>query len=401
MATLGAHPRLAAMMLAAESPGEAARAADIAALLEERDPMRGHDPAAHIETRLIAMEYGDPSADRAALSRIKRAAGQYRRRMRVANDMRADGDSGRLLAAAFPDRIAQRRGEPGSFRLSGGGGARLPKTDALANSGLLVVASLEMKASARIALAAPLDPDNLPPALEARVTEQIERGFDPVTGTVLARRRRRLGMLILSDRTVPADPTDVAAALADAVAADGLRPLPWTDAARQLQTRVGLIGGVEPHADWPDLSDEALIAGVQTWLTPHLFGMSRLTDLQRLDLHAVLRGMLAWAQADRLDRDLPTHIALPGGWAAVDYAEAVPMASARAQAFYGLKATPKLAGGKIPLRLALLSPAMRPIAVTADLAGFWKGAWADARRDMRGRYPKHRWPEDGGNPGES
>ncbi|MEI7712104.1 MAG: ATP-dependent helicase HrpB, partial [Rhodospirillales bacterium] len=405
MATLGAHPRLAAMMLAAESPGEAARAADIAALLEERDPIRGpmgsHTPAAHIETRLIAMEYGDPSADRAALSRIRRAAGQYRRRMRVANDIRADGDSGRLLAAAFPDRIAQRRGEPGSFRLSGGGGARLPKTDALANSSLLVVASLEMKASARIALAAPLDPDNLPPTLEARVTGQIERGFDPATGTVLARRRRRLGMLILSDRTVPADPTDIAAALADAVAADGLRPLPWTDVARQLQIRVGLIGRVEPNADWPDLSDETLIAGVQTWLTPHLFGMSRLTDLQRLDLHAVLRGMLAWAQADRLDRDLPTHIALPGGRAAVDYAETVPMASARAQAFYGLSATPKLAGGKIPLRLALLSPAMRPIAVTADLAGFWKGAWADARRDMRGRYPKHRWPEDGGNPGAS
>jgi ATP-dependent helicase HrpB len=401
MATLGAHPRLAAMMLAAETPGEAARAADIAALLEERDPMRGHDPAAHIETRLIAMEYGDSSADRAALSRIKRAAGQYRRRMRVANDVRADGDPGRLLAAAFPDRIAQRRGEPGSFRLSGGGGARLPKTDGLANSGLLVVASLEMKASARIALAAPLDPDNLPPALEARVTEQIERGFDPVTGTVLARRRRRLGMLILSDRTVPADPSDVAAALADAVAADGLRPLPWTDAARQFQTRVGLIGGVEPNADWPDLTDEALIAAVRTWLTPHLFGMSRLTDLARLDLLTVLRGMLAWVQTDRLDRELPTHIALPGGRAAVDYAEAVPMASARAQAFYGLKATPKLAGGKIPLRLALLSPAMRPIAVTADLAGFWKGAWADARRDMRGRYPKHRWPEDGGNPGDS
>ncbi len=401
MAAIGAHPRLAAMMLAAESDGEAARAADIAALLEERDPMRGQDNAADIMTRLSAIEDGDPNADRAALSRIRRAAGQYRRRMRVPADTRGDGDPGRLLAAAFPDRIAQRRGEAGSFRLSGGGGARLPKTDGLANAALLAVASLEMKASARIVLAARLDPDNLPPALEARVTEQTERGFDPVSGTVLSRRRRRLGALILSDRTVAADPSEVAAALADVVAADGLRALPWTDAARQFQTRVGLIRGVEPSGDWPDLGDEALIATVQDWLTPHLQGMTRLTDLERVDLLSVLRGTMAWALTDRIERELPTHLTLPGGRAPVDYAEAVPLASARAQAFYGMKSTPKLAGGKIPLRLALLSPAMRPIAVTADLAGFWKGAWADARRDMRGRYPKHRWPEDGGNPGDT
>ena len=402
MAMIGAHPRLTAMMLAAETQGEAARAADIAALLEERDPMRGPrgagDDAADIMTRLSAIEDGDPNADRAALSRIRRAAGQYRRRMRVPADARGEGDPGRLLAAAFPDRIAQRRGEPGSFRLSGGGGARLPKTDGLANAGLLAVASLEMKASARIVLAARLDPDALPPALEARVTEQIERGFDPVSGTVLARRRRRLGALILSDRTVAADPSDVAGALADAVAADSLRPLPWTDAARQFQTRVGLMRGVEPNADWPNLADEALAITVQDWLTPHLLGMARLTDLERLDLLSILRSTLPWALTDRLDRELPSHLSLPGGRAQVDYAAAVPLASARAQAFYGLKTTPKLAGGKIPLRLALLSPAMRPIAVTADLAGFWKGAWADARRDMRGRYPKHRWPEDGGNP---
>jgi ATP-dependent helicase HrpB len=140
---------------------------------------------------------------------------------------------------------------------------------------------------------------------------------------------------------------------------------------------------------------------VRDWLAPHLNGMARLTDLQRVDLLAVLRGLLPWALASRLDQNLPTHLALPGGRAAVDYTEPVPLASARAQAFYGMATTPRLAGGRIPLRLALLSPAGRPIAVTADLAGFWKGAWADARRDMRGRYPKHRWPEDGGNPTEN
>jgi ATP-dependent helicase HrpB len=306
-----------------------------------------------------------------------------------------------LLAAAFPDRIAQRRGEPGSFRLSGGGSARMPVTDPLASEALLVAASLELKASSRIALAAPLDPDALPPSLAARVTEQVESGFDPVSGSVLSRRRRRLGTLILSDRTEAAAPADIAAALANAVASQELRPLPWTDATRQLQARVALMRGLEPDAGWPDLGDKALKAAVQDWLVPHLAGISRLPDVDKLDLHAILRGMMPWELAARLDRALPTHLALPGGRAAIDYGEAPPLASARAQAFYGLATTPQLAGGRIPLRLALLSPAGRPIAVTADLGGFWKGAWADARRDMRGRYPKHRWPENGAEPTEN
>ncbi len=394
MAMLGAHPRLAAMMLAAETAGEAACAADLAALLEERDPLRSPDAPADVALRLAAIADGDPAADRGALSRIRRVAGQYRRRLRLPADAHADGDPGKLLAAAFPDRIAQRRGEPGSFRLAGGGGARLPRADPLANAKLLAVASLEMKAAARIRLAAPLDPDNLPASLAARVTEQVESGFDPVSGAVLARRRRRLGALILADRTEPASPTDIAASLAGAVAADRLRPLPWTDAVRQLQARVGRMRGIEPAEAWPDLSDDALVASVQAWLAPQLAGLSRLADLSRLDLTAILRGMLPWDLARRLDTDLPMHLALPGGGAAIDYTQPVPVASAKAQAFYGLASTPQLAGGRIPLQLALLSPAGRPIAITADLAGFWRGAWADARRDMRGRYPRHAWPDD-------
>jgi ATP-dependent helicase HrpB len=406
MALLGAHPRLAAMLIAAETPAQAALAADLAALLEERDPLRSPDAPADIGLRIQAIAVGDAAADRGALSRIRRAATQYRRRLRLPADAqpggdagkllaatRLDGDAGKLLAAAFPDRIAQRRGEPGSFRLSGGGGARLPRTDPLANAGLLVVAALEMKASARIRLAAVLDPDALPPVLAARVTETVESGFDPVSGTVLSRRRRRLGALVLSDRTEPADPAAVAEALARAVAADALRALPWSDAARQFQARVGLMRGIEPDAGWLDLSDAGLGETVQDWLAPQLAGMTRTADLARLDLAAALRGMLPWALAARLDRDLPRELGLPGGRASVDYLAPVPMASARAQAFYGLAETPRLAGGRVPLRLALLSPAGRPVAVTGDLGGFWRGAWADVRRDMRGRYPKHDWPE--------
>ena len=400
MARIGGHPRLAAMMQAAGTAEQGALAAVLAALLEERDPLRNQD-AADIATRLAAIAHGNPNADRAALHRIRQTADQYRRRMRIPNNTEAAGVPGPLLAAAFPDRIAQRRGEPGSFRLSGGGSARLPLTDPLSKATLLVAASLELKTASRIRLAASLDPDALPPSLAARVTEQVEAGFDPVGGVVLARRRRRLGALILSDRTEPGDPANLAEVLANAVAAQDLRPLPWTDAARQLQARVALIRGIEPDGGWPDLADAALRASIKDWLPPHLAGITRLADLQKLDLFAILRARMSWEFASRLDHELPSHLDLPTGRAGIDYTETPPLASAKAQAFYGLAATPRMAGGRIPLRLALLSPAGRPIAVTADVGAFWKGAWADARRDMRGRYPKHRWPEDGAHPSEN
>jgi ATP-dependent helicase HrpB len=392
MARLGAHPRLAAMMLAARSPGEAAMAAELAAILEERDPLRAPDAPADIGLRLAALA-GHEAADRGAVSRINRAASQYKRRLRVREA--PEGDPARLIAAGFPDRIAQRRGEPGSFRMAGGGGARLAVSDPLARATLLAVASLEVKTGARIKLAAVLDVANLPDAVAARVTEAVESGLDPATGSVLARRRRRLGALVLEDRTEVADPAETAAALA---AAATLAQLPWTDGARQFQARVALMRGLEPEGGWPDLSDAAL-AAERGWLVAPLVGFSRLADLARLDVAEALRGVLAgredgWARLQRLDRELPTHLPLPRGRAAVDYTQPVPLAEARAQHFYGLRETPKLAGGRVGLRLALLSPAGRPVAITGDLAAFWRGAWADARKDMRGRYPRHDWPED-------
>ena len=387
MARLGAHPRLAALMLAAQSPAEAALAADLAALLEERDPLRGTHADIHL--RLAALHGHPGDADRGTIGRIRHGAQQYR--ARLGTRAAAEGDAGALLAAAFPDRIAQSRGEAGSFRLSGGGGAKLPPADPLARAKLLVAAGLEQKASARITLAAALDPDALPASIADRSTEQVESGFDEATGAVFSRRRRRYGALILSDRVEPADPAEIAATLARVLTRQPER-LPWSAAARQLQARAALLRGVE--TDFPDLSDEALAADEGAWLAPSVHGMSRLADAEKLDLLAALRGLLGWSEATRLDHELPTHVALPGGRAAVDYTGPVPVAAARAQMFYGLKQMSKLAGGKIPLQVALLSPAGRPIAITSDLEGFWRGAWADVRRDMRGRYPKHAWPED-------
>ena len=398
MARLGTHPRLARMLVAAADEGERALAADLAALLEERDPIRGRDAPSDVHLRLDLLHGADRAdADRATIHRIRRAAALHRRRLRVHGTVRPDGDAGALLAAGFPDRIAAKRGTmDGAFRLASGQGARLPATDPLAKSALLAVADLELQGTeARIRMAAPLDRA----VLEARFPERLRReegaAFDPRAGAVLARRRLMFGPLVLEEAPLAhADRAAVAVALADAAAERSLRDLNWTAAARQAQARILWMRKAEGEA-WPDLSDAALAATVRDWLAPHLHGRSRLSDLAALDVAALLLDHLPWDRRRALDAALPARIALPAGRsAAVDYARDVPTLEARAQHLYGLAAMPPLAGGRVPLQVALLSPAGRPVAVTGDLAGFWKGAWAEVRKEMRGRYPKHAWPED-------
>ncbi len=387
MARLRAAPRLAAMMRAAETPSARALAADIAALLEERDPL-GRDASVALELRLDALA-GRAAGDRAGLARIRQAAKLYRKRLGVGADMPAAGETGALLAAGFPDRIGQARGAAGSYRLSGGGSGQLSPADPLSRARLLVAASLEARGG-KIRLAAPLDADALPPALRARAKVTRETGFDPASGGVLVRERVRLGALILADRNAQAAPDEIQAALAQALATR-LDQLDWSGAAENFCARVALMRGLEP--DYPDLSRPALAATVQEWLAPYLAGMSNIREAKSVDVLALLRAWLGHERAARLDRELPVDLTLKRGTARIDYAGPVPVAAARAQVFYGTDRTPQLAGGRIALQLALLSPAGRPIAITADLAGFWRGGWADARRDMRGRYPKHDWPE--------
>ena len=399
MSRLGTHPRLAAMMLSAGNASEAALAADLAALLEERDPLGGRDRApvsADVGLRLAAIGGGDAAgADRGAIGRIRDAADGFRRRLRVERGTNAAGDAAALLAAAFPDRIAQGRGEAGSYRLSGGGSASLPATDPLAREGLLVAAGLHLGKSARITLAARLDPAALPDGLLARTTETVERGVDPRTGAVFNRSRRRLGTLVLVDRLLPASAEDVAGHLAAEAAGRLDTVLDWTEAARNLQARVGLARAqLDPGL--PDLSGAALAASAAVWLAPAIAaaGIGRVGDLAKLDVVTLLGGQLTAGQRVLLDRELPAHLVLPRGRASVDYTGDGAVVSARAQVFYGLDRTPAIAGGRVALSVSLLSPAGRPIAVTADLARFWRGGWMDARRDMRGRYPRHDWPEE-------
>ncbi|NBS42963.1 MAG: ATP-dependent helicase HrpB, partial [Acetobacteraceae bacterium] len=211
----------------------------------------------------------------------------------------------------------------------------------------------------------------------------------------LARRRLCFGPLVLEEAPLPqADPAAMAAALANAVAERGLRDLPWNDGARQARARIGWLRRVEGEA-WPDLTDEVLITSVGEWLAPHLAGLTRLQELAALDLTQILLGLLPWEARRGLDQALPARLALPAGRsAAIDYARDVPTLEARAQHLFGLAALPMLAGGRVPLQVALLSPAGRPIAITGDLAAFWAGSWAEVRKEMRGRYPKHAWPEN-------
>ena len=398
MARMGTHPRLARMMLAAEGSAEKALAAELAALLEERDPLRGREAPADIGLRLDLLAGGDhAAADRGAVQRIRRAASLHRRRLGIGNGVAAEGDAGALLAAGFPDRIAARRGAmDGAFRLASGQGARITGVDPLAKAPLLAVADLEIAGTeARIRMAAPIDRA----VLEARFPERLRReegaAFDARTGAVLARRRLCFGPLVLEESPLPqADPAAMAAALTEAVAQRGLRDLPWNEAARQTRARIGWMRQVEGDA-WPDLADEALIASAQEWLAPHLSGLTRLQELGALDLAQILLGLLPWEARRSLDQAMPARLALPAGRsAAIDYAREVPTLEARAQHLFGLPGLPLLAAGRVPLQVALLSPAGRPIAITGDLAAFWAGSWAEVRKEMRGRYPKHAWPEN-------
>lgn len=386
MARMRAEPRLAAMMLAAPDSPTRALAADIAAILEERDFLP-QTASADLHLRLEALA-GRGEGDQAILSRVRQAAKLYRTRLGV-GALPGFGAPGPLIAAGFPDRIGQARGEPGSYRLAGGGSGHLPATDPLARSRLLAVASLDGKGS-KIRLAAPLDADELPDFLIARCKTTRDVGFEPINGVVSVRERVRLGTLILADRKTTPAPEEIQTALAQALSTR-LEQLDWSPAAENFRARVAVMRGLDET--YPDLSLPALAADAQNWLAPYLAGMTSLKEARTLDLYPILRARLTHDQAVYLDKALPTELHLKNGRVPIDYAGPLPVASARAHVFYGTDTTPRLAEGRIKLQLALLSPAQRPIAITADLAGFWRGGWVDARRDMRGRYPKHEWPE--------
>ena len=304
------------------------------------------------------------------------------------------------MALAFPDRIAKARGAAGAYVLANGRGANLDAADSLARAPFLVVAEMSGKAQAtRVLLAAALDSADLDAIAGARIQTADDIQFDPATASLRARRTRRLGAIVLDSAPLPVPASEAAAiALAEGIAKLGIDRLPWSKTQSQLRDRIGFLRQAAPDT-WPDLTDVALAADATRWLAPFLAGKSRLADIGADDLQAALDALIPWDLRRRLEAEAPTHFEAPTGnrHAIVYEGPSAPLLSIRVQELFGLTSHPSIAYGRLPLTLELLSPAHRPIQITRDLPGFWRGSWAAVKLDMRGRYPRHPWPDDPAN----
>lgn len=393
--SLALPPRLARMVIEAARRGEARLGADLAAVLVERG--LGGDRA-DLTSRVEALRRDSSrrgeDARRLARGFADEAARQTGRAAQGAGDL---SDCGRLLALAYPDRIAKARGKPGEFLMANGRAGALEPHDSLAREPYLAVAEIVGRAgAARILAAAPLSAQDIDEIGGASIESRDEIVFDRASASLRRRRVRRLGALALSEQVLPvtAGP-ETAAALARGLADLGIGRLPWTKAQKQWRDRVSFLRRAGAQ-DWPDLSDAALAEQAESWLAPFLEGRTGLSGVQPADLDAALQALLPWDLARRLDAEAPTHFEVPtGSRIAVDYeAEGGPVLAVRVQELFGLSTHPSLAGGRVPLTLHLLSPAHRPIQITRDLPGFWAGSWAAVKSDMKGRYPRHPWPDD-------
>ncbi len=304
-----------------------------------------------------------------------------------------------LLAFAYPDRIGRRRaGAPGKYTLANGRGAHFTEVQSLAKHEFIVAVDLDdSDRDARILLAAAIDRADLEQFLPERIqrTESIE--WSSREQAVIARRLIRLDEITLEEKPLPEVPAEAArAAMLQGVRELGIGALPWNREARDLQARIEFARRYGHGQPWPDVSDTGLAGAPESWLAPWLDGVTRRDHLGRIPMNDALRGLLTWEQQRELDRLAPTHLQVPSGsHIRIDYLdESAPVVSVRLQEVFGLQDTPRLGGGRAPVTFKLLSPAQRPVQVTRDLAGFWRGSYAEVRKDMRGRYPKHHWPEN-------
>jgi ATP-dependent helicase HrpB len=396
-------PRLARMLVIAAAAGAAPLAAEIAAVLVERG--LGGD-STDLMSRIEAWR-----RDRSRRSQDMRrlAASWARAAAASARELGPEGPAGALdgisasssaaalLALAYPDRIAKARGRPGQFLLASGRAASLEPHDPLARATYLAIAELQgSAANARILLAAPLAEDELRAVADSRFREEDELTFDREAAALRARRVKRLGAIVLASEPRPVEPGDRSRrVLAEGIARLGIGRLPWTKGQLQLRARVEFLRRLN-GPPWPDLSDETLAQTAQEWLAPFLDGKTRVAEVTSEDLSAALDALIDWRLRQALDREAPTHFEAPSGQRhPIDYeGPGAPALHIRVQELFGLDRHPTIGGGRLPLTLHLLSPAQRPIQVTRDLPGFWRGSWSAVKAEMRGRYPKHPWPDD-------
>jgi ATP-dependent helicase HrpB len=427
-AGLGLHPRLAHMALKARTLGLGALACELAAILGERDFLRaagGGAGSADLRLRVEALRRegrGEAEslglyADGAALGRIRSEAALWMRELGIEapsggrspakRQLPAGGQdafpghvpdmaaAGLLLAFAYPDRIGQQR-SAGRFLLSSGRGAVVPEGQHLAYEAYIVAAELDDQGTdSRVYLGAPVEVAHLETYLKEQLEQETSVVWDRSTRSVRAHKRVRLGALVLREQQLPTPPPElVAAALLQGVKEEGLSLLPWSKASQQLLERLRFMH----HADasWPDVSEEALLGSLPDWLGPYIHGMRSLNDLSRLSMTDVLGQLLDWGRKQELERQAPTHITVPSGSRIpVDYGDsAQPFLAVRLQELFGLTETPRIGGGRVPVVMHLLSPAQRPVQVTRDLASFWREAYFEVKKDLKGRYPKHYWPDN-------
>lgn len=416
MAALPLQPRLAHLMLRARARGVGDIGSELAALLEERDILRtdGRAPSdMRLRIEAVRRSGGDDArGDRDAIDRVRHSARELRRRAGIAGNASATAtaivdarkaapvsdvnETGILLAAAFPDRVAKRRlGREARYVMRNGAGVSLPETDPLASSEWLAVADLDgTPPEYRVARAAPLTRDEVLAEFAPAVVRDTQVEWDDRTESVRAFRRVRLGAIVIDEAVVgEMDPESVRDVLLAEIRRRGIAALPWTKGASALRERIAFVH--HHDASWPDTSDAALDANLD-WLVPSLDGVRRWSELERLDLHDALLGTLSWQQRSALDALAPVAIEVPSGSRkTVDYSDvASPTLAVKLQEVFGWTRTPMVLGGRVPLTLQLLSPAQRPVQVTRDLEGFWRTSYFDVRKELRGRYPRHPWPED-------
>jgi ATP-dependent helicase HrpB len=406
---LGMHPRLAHMLVKSQELGAARLACDLAAILSERDILRAGAGARDADLRLrVAVLRGDSrevppgvTIDARAKTQAQRSSNQWQRDVRTARDTADPHEAaGILLGWAYPDRIARARGDGTRYLLANGRGARFGEPQALAKSEFIVAAELDgAEREARIFLAAPISLADLEAHFADLISDTAEIHWDDRAGAVSAKRERRLGALLLESAEIrDPDPDAMQTAVLEGLKQTGIAGLPWTKDLRQLQARVMLMRQYEvaAPAPWPDLSDEALERTLEEWASPWIVGFTRREHFARFDLSNAVRSFVTRAQEAILEREAPTHFTVPSGsHIPIDYSEGGnPTLSVRLQELFGLNQTPAVAGGKLPLLLKLLSPAGRPVQITKDLVSFWNRGYHEVKKDLKGRYPKHYWPDD-------
>ena len=392
---LALPPRLARMVIEAAKQGEARLAADLAAVLVERG-LGGEriDLAERVENFRRDRAQRAEDARRLARGFAEEAARQTGRKDQDSGDIH---NCGRLIAIAYPDRIAKARGRDGEFLMVNGRAGAMEGYERLAREPYLAIAEIAGRAGvARILAGAALSAEDVEKIAGPQIVERDEVTFDKQSMSLRRRRARKLGAIALAEQILPVEANaQTASALAQGTASIGIDKLPWTKSQKQWRDRVMFLRRAEGE-EWPDLSDAALAQNAQDWLAPFIEGRTSLNAITASDLDAALAALLPWDMTRRLDAEAPTHFAAPtGSHVAVDYeAEGGPVLAIRVQELFGLSTHPSLAGGRVPLTLHLLSPAHRPIQITKDLPGFWKGSWAAVKTEMKGRYPRHPWPDD-------